>query len=36
MACCSGRTYTLFDRRYLGVDPKHRLLVSPRLREDFF
>jgi putative restriction endonuclease len=23
-----------FDRGYLGVDPKHRLLVSPRLRED--
>ncbi|MDQ2873888.1 MAG: HNH endonuclease, partial [Actinomycetota bacterium] len=27
--------HTLFDRGYLGVDPKHRLLVSPRLREDF-
>jgi putative restriction endonuclease len=27
--------HTLFDRGYLGVDRKHRLLVSPRLREDF-
>lgn len=27
--------HTLFDRGYLGVDPKHRLLVSPRLRADF-
>jgi putative restriction endonuclease len=27
--------HTLFDRGYLGVDPKYRLLVSPRLREDF-
>lgn len=27
--------HTMFDRGYLGVDPKHRLLVSPRLREDF-
>jgi putative restriction endonuclease len=27
--------HTLFDRGYLGVDPRHRLLVSPRLREDF-
>lgn len=27
--------HTLFDRGYLGVDPKHRLLVSPRLREEF-
>jgi hypothetical protein len=25
----------MFDRGYLGVDPAHRLLVSPRLREDF-
>jgi len=25
----------MFDRGYLGVDPSHRLLVSPRLREDF-
>lgn len=27
--------HTLFDRGYLGVDPRHRLLVSPRLRQDF-
>jgi len=27
--------HTLFDRGYLGVDPKHRLLVSPRLRGEF-
>ncbi|QSB16684.1 HNH endonuclease [Natronosporangium hydrolyticum] len=27
--------HTLYDRGYLGVDPKHRLLVSPRLRSDF-
>jgi putative restriction endonuclease len=27
--------HTLFDRGYLGVDPKYRLLVSGRLREDF-
>jgi HNH endonuclease len=27
--------HTLFDRGYLGVDPQHRLLVSPRLRADF-
>jgi putative restriction endonuclease len=27
--------HTLFDRGYLGVDPRHRLLVSPRLREQF-
>ena len=27
--------HTLFDRGYLGVDPKYRLLVSPRLREEF-
>lgn len=27
--------HIMFDRGYLGVDPKHRLLVSPRLREDF-
>ena len=25
--------HTLYDRGYLGVDPKHRLLVSPRLRD---
>lgn len=27
--------HTLFDRGYLGIDGRHRLLVSPRLREDF-
>jgi putative restriction endonuclease len=27
--------HTLFDRGYLGVDPKFRLVVSPRLREEF-
>jgi putative restriction endonuclease len=27
--------HTLFDRGYLAVDPKHRLLVSPRLRHEF-
>jgi putative restriction endonuclease len=27
--------HTLYDRGYLGVDPKHRLLVSSRLREEF-
>lgn len=27
--------HTLFDRGYLGVDPNYRLVVSPRLREDF-
>ncbi len=27
--------HTLFDRGYLAVDPNHRLLVSPRLREEF-
>jgi putative restriction endonuclease len=27
--------HTLFDRGYLGVDPKHRLVVSPRLRLEF-
>ena len=27
--------HTLFDRGYLAVDPRFRLLVSPRLREDF-
>jgi len=27
--------HTLFDRGYLGVDARHRLLVSPRLRADF-
>jgi putative restriction endonuclease len=27
--------HTLFDRGYLGVDPRHRLLVSPRLRAEF-
>lgn len=27
--------HTLYDRGYLGVDPKRRLLVSPRLRNEF-
>jgi putative restriction endonuclease len=27
--------HTLFDRGYLGIDPKARLVVSPRLREEF-
>jgi putative restriction endonuclease len=27
--------HTLFDRGYLAVDPRHRLLVSPRLRQEF-
>jgi putative restriction endonuclease len=27
--------HTLFDRGYLAVDSRHRLLVSPRLRGDF-
>ncbi len=27
--------HTLFDRGYLGVDPKYRFVVSPRLREEF-
>ncbi|WP_422733297.1 HNH endonuclease [Micromonospora sp. WMMD558] len=27
--------HTLFDRGYLGVDPRYRLLVSPRLRSEF-
>ena len=27
--------HTLFDRGYLAVDPRYRLRVSPRLREDF-
>ena len=27
--------HTLFDRGYLAVDPRYRLLVSPRPREDF-
>jgi HNH endonuclease len=27
--------HTMFDRGYLGVDPRYRLRVSPRLREDF-
>ena len=26
--------HTLFDHGYLAVDSRHRLLVSPRLRED--
>ncbi len=27
--------HILYDRGYLAVDPKHRLRVSPRLREEF-
>lgn len=27
--------HTLFDRGYVGVDPRYRLLVSPRLKQDF-
>lgn len=27
--------HTLFDAGYLGIDPKHRLVVSPRLRDEF-
>jgi putative restriction endonuclease len=27
--------HTLYDRGYLGVDPQYRLLVSPRLRDEF-
>ena len=27
--------HTLYDRGYLGVDPKFRLMVSPRLRDEF-
>lgn len=27
--------HILFDQGYLGVDPKYRLLVSRRLRDDF-
>lgn len=27
--------HTLYDRGYLAVDPQHRLLVSPRLRDEF-
>jgi putative restriction endonuclease len=27
--------HTLYDGGYLGVDPKYRLLVSPRLRDEF-
>ena len=27
--------HTMFDRGYLGVDPTYRLIVSPRLREEF-
>ena len=25
----------MFDRGYLGVDPRYRLVVSPRLRAEF-
>jgi putative restriction endonuclease len=27
--------HIMFDRGYLGVDPRHRLMVSPRLRAEF-
>ncbi len=27
--------HTLYDRGYLAVDPRHRLLVSPQLRAEF-
>ena len=27
--------HTLFDQGYVGVDPRYRLVVSPRLREEF-
>lgn len=27
--------HTLFDRGYVGIDPSYRLVVSPRLREEF-
>jgi putative restriction endonuclease len=27
--------HTLFDRGYIGVDPKYRLVVSPRLQAEF-
>jgi putative restriction endonuclease len=27
--------HTLYDRGYLAVDPAYRLVVSPRLREEF-
>jgi putative restriction endonuclease len=27
--------HTMFDNGYLAVDPRHKLLVSPRLRTDF-
>jgi len=27
--------HTLFDRGYLGVDPRYHLHVSPRLRQEF-
>ncbi|WP_255657552.1 HNH endonuclease [Actinoplanes sp. L3-i22] len=27
--------HTLYDKGYLGIDPQHRLLVSPRLRAEF-
>jgi putative restriction endonuclease len=27
--------HTRYDRGYLGVDPRYRLLVSPRLRDEF-
>lgn len=27
--------HTLYDRGYLGIDPHHRLMVSPKLRAEF-
>jgi putative restriction endonuclease len=27
--------HIMFDEGYLGVDPRYRLVVSPRLREEF-
>jgi putative restriction endonuclease len=27
--------HTLYDRGYLAVDPRHKLMVSPRLRDEF-
>ncbi len=27
--------HTMFDQGYLAIDPRYRLMVSPRLREDF-
>ena len=33
--CCSSQTSTPCSTAVLGIDPQHRLLVSPRLRADF-